>query len=186
MKNTICIILILSLFRIGQAQEKVNIDIEKSSIKWFGEYTFYFGGHEGYINFSKGELTIKKDSIISGTFEVDMNSISNTDIEVKDANKSLVDHLKSEDFINVKDYPKAKLTISKIEYSDNKNIQVEADLIIKNIKNVIKFRAELDKNKREVYAKFRIDRTNWDINYNNILKNEAISDAIGLEIKLFY
>ena len=33
-------------------------------------------------------------------------------------------------------------------------------------------------------TKFKIDRTLWGINYNSKLKDQAISDAIGFEVKL--
>ena len=44
-----------------------------------------------------------------------------------------------------------------------------------------------DYEKTQMTAKFKIDRTQWGINYKskglmNEFKNEAISDAIGFEI----
>ena len=47
------------------SQEKLNINIQKSTIKWIGEYTFYFGGHNGFINFKEGYF-IKQNTVITG------------------------------------------------------------------------------------------------------------------------
>lgn len=186
MKKLSCIIFILSIINICQAQEKINIDIVKSSIKWNGEYTFYFGGHEGFIGITEGHLLKTNDKIIGGSFEISMNTITNTDIEEGDANRSLIEHLQSDDFFNIKDHPTSKLNITKIEYSSETQARVEADLTIKNITKPINFRAEFDSIKKEVIAKFKIDRTLWGVIYNNLIKNEAISDAIGFEINLSY
>ena len=65
------------------SQEKLSIDLKKSSIKWIGEYTFYFGGHEGFIKIKEGYLVKKNNVISGGEFVIDMNSITNTDIKKK-------------------------------------------------------------------------------------------------------
>jgi polyisoprenoid-binding protein YceI len=186
MKIIIYTLFICCTITICQAQERLNIDTFNSSIKWTGEYTFYFGGHEGFINFTKGYLLKTNDTITGGSFIINMNSITNTDIEVEDANKSLVEHLKSADFFNVKNYPTSKLVITKIEYTDATHSVIKGDLTIKNITKPINFRAEFDPIKREINSKFKIDRTLWGITYNNSIKDELISDAIGFEIKLTY
>ena len=169
-----------------KAQETLSVNLEKSSLKWMGEYTFYFGGHEGFISLTEGQLIKTNDQITGGHFIIDMNSISNTDIKIEDANKSLVDHLKSEDFFNVKEYPVARLVITQINYNDQTHAEIDAVLTIKNISKSIRFRAEFDPGKKEVNTKFKIDRNDWGVNYNHLLKDEAISDAIGFHINLIY
>ena len=118
MKKRILLIVIVSNL-ILQAQEKLNIDIQKSELKWSGEYAFYFGGHNGTISIIEGHF-IKTGNVISGgEFIIDMTSIICNDIEDEEANKGLVDHLKNEDFFDVEQFKTAKLVISKIEYHDN-------------------------------------------------------------------
>ena len=63
-----------------QAQEDHNIDLNKSSIKWMGEYTFYFGGHEGTIDFKEGYLILSSSKITGGSFIIDMKTMKNTDL----------------------------------------------------------------------------------------------------------
>ena len=52
-------IIITCLFIVGlsttiSAQEKLKINKTKSSVHWFGYYTFYFGGHDGTIKLNEG------------------------------------------------------------------------------------------------------------------------------------
>ena len=87
------IICVTFLSAISNAQEKLNINASTSSIKWIGEYTFNFGGHDGFINLTEGYF-IKTGAIITGgEFIIDMNSITNTDIKKKKGKESLVNHL---------------------------------------------------------------------------------------------
>ncbi len=180
----ITLICINCLSSISYAQEKLNIDINKSTIKWIGEYTFYFGGHDGYINFKEGYFIKTGDVISGGEFIIDMNSITNTDIKKVKANEGLVNHLKDPDFFNVKKYPLAKLTITKVKYSDKTHARLEANLTIKGITKPMNFRVEFNYNKKEMKTRFKIDRRRWNVNYQSKFKDSAISDAIGFEISI--
>lgn len=103
MKKSILFIAITILsINFSVSQKKLPIDIQKSTIKWIGEYTFYFGGHDGFINFKEGYFIKENDVITGGEFIIDMNSITNTDIEEQKGKNSLVNHLKEPDFFDVK------------------------------------------------------------------------------------
>ena len=168
----------------SSAQEKLNINIEKSNIKWIGEYTFYFGGHDGDIAFKEGYF-IKTNAIITGgEFIIDMNSITNNDIKIKDANLSLVNHLKDPDFFDVKKYPLASLKITSVEYFENNDVKVTANLTIKEITKPITFNGKLNYEAKEMKMRFKIDRRAWNVNYKSKMKNSAISDAIGFEVSI--
>lgn len=183
-KIIITIICIAFLSTISNAQEKLNINISKSSIKWIGEYTFYFGGHDGFIQFTKGHFIKTRDVITGGEFTIDMNSITNTDIKTKKANNSLVNHLKDPDFFDVKKHPLAKLIIIDVEYFKDKSMRIHANLTLKGITNPIKFNATPNYQEKSLTAKFKIDRREWNVNYKSKFKDGAISDAIGFEVIL--
>ncbi len=183
-KIRIIIIMVLCTSLTSIAQEKLNINLTKSSIKWQGEYTFYFGGHEGTINFSEGHLIKTKDLITGGNFTIDMNTLVSTDIEASKAKKSLEDHLKDSDFFDVAKYPIATLSITKVEYSESSELRMEANLTIKGITKLINFRAFPDYTKKQLTTKFKIDRRRWNVNYNSKIRDGAISDAIGFEVIL--
>lgn len=183
MKKLIIVIILFFNFTIViNGKEKLNINVQKSTIKWIGEYTFYFGGHDGFINFKEGYFIKTKDVITGGEFIIDMNSITNTDIEKQEGKEGLVDHLKNEDFFDVKKYPLGKLVITKVEYADKTNARIEANLTVKGITKSINFRAEFNYDEKELKTRFKIDRKRWNVNYESKFKDVAISDAIGFEV----
>lgn len=186
MKKSILIITMLFQLFSASGQEKLNINIEKSSIKWMGYYTFYFGGHEGFIKFKEGYFIKENNVITGGEFIVDMNSITNTDIEEKVGKDNLVDHLKNEDFFDVKKYPVATLKIKSVEYYKDEMFdgRMYADLTIKGITNPLEFYVNFNYKEKELKTRFKIDRREWDIIYQSKFKNSAISDAIGFDVSI--
>ena len=185
MKNTIiCMVLFFVSTTILKAQEQLHINTDKSEIKWFGEYAFYFGGHHGTIGISKGHFIKTNDVITGGEFVIDMDTIICLDIDDEEANAGLVDHLKHEDFFEVEKFPEAKIVITKVKYHTNTTMRIEADLTIKEITLPVNFEAEVDYEKQQMTTKFKIDRQRWGVDYNSKLRDGAIADGIGFEIKL--
>lgn len=164
------------------SQERLDIDIKKSTIKWIGELTFNFGGHDGFINFKKGYFIKTNDVITGGEFIIDMNSITNTDIESEKGKEGLVQHLKEPDFFDVEKYPSAKLTITSVEYFKDKTMRLYANLAIKSIKKPIQFYGKPNYKQKSLSTRFKIDRKEWNVNYQSKFKNSAISDGIGFEV----
>jgi polyisoprenoid-binding protein YceI len=185
MKKLIAICLLSFNFNIGiQAQEKLAINIDASSIHWYGYYTFYFGGHDGTVDFAEGYFLKNGNMITGGKFVIDMTSLISTDLENAKANKSLTDHLKDPDFFDVAKYPTAKLVITKVTYGDPTHMKIEADLTIKGKTEPINFPAEVNFVTQQMTAKFKIDRMRWGVSYNSTLRDGAISDAIGFEVTI--
>ena len=166
------------------AQEKLSIDITKSHLNWEGYYTFYFGGHEGYINLKEGHFIKTGNKITSGEFVIDMSSITGTDNGKIDKDSGLIKHLKDPDFFDVEKYHEAKLIITNVNYESATRMKIEANLTIKGVTKSINFRAEVDFEKKQLTTKFKIDRMRWGINYNSKLRDGAISDAIGFDVTL--
>lgn len=178
------LITILSASIKTHSQEKLPINITESSIKWIGEYTFYFGGHDGYVNFKEGYFIKNNNAITGGEFIIDMNSITNTDIKQQEGKDNLVKHLKDPDFFDVAKFPFAKLVITKVKYSDATHARFEGDFTLKGITKPINFRAEFNYEQKEMTTRFKIDRRAWNVNYSSKLRDGAISDAIGFEIRI--
>jgi polyisoprenoid-binding protein YceI len=167
-----------------QAQEKLTINTEKSNIHWEGYYLFYFGGHDGNISIKEVHLIKTGDHITGGEFVIDMNSMTNLDMDKEDAKASLIDHLKDPDFFDVAKYPEAKLVFTKVEYHNATEMKIYADLTIKGNTQNISFQAKADFEKQQLTTKFKIDRMRWNVSYNSKLRDGAISDAIGFEVML--
>ena len=163
----------------------VNIDVEKSSLKWFAKKTD--GQHEGLIALQSGSFEIKNNEIVSGEFIVDMTTITCSDIKNEKYNQKLVDHLKSEDFFDVNQYPIAILKIKKSSKFVNGKTMITADMTIKNKTNKIKF--ELNKSKDFYSAELDIDRSKFDVRYGSEsffdnLGDNVIDDIFRLTIQL--
>ena len=185
MKKTIlCIAITIFSSTVFYSQEKLPINISKSNIKWFGDYTFYFGGHYGTIDFKDGYFIKTNEVISGGEFVIDMNSIKNDDIEKKDAKESLINHLKEPDFFDVKKYPLATLKITKVKYHEKTKARIEATLTLKGVTEAINFEAEFNYKEKELKTRFKIDRKKWNVNYESKFKDGAISDAIGFEVSV--
>ncbi len=186
MKKVVFLLIATSFFSVLNAQKRFHVDTTNSIIKWTGSNLFKFNKHFGTVKFEKGSLVLKKDSIFRGDFEIDMNTIRNTDGKY---NEMLVEHLKNEDFFDVEKYPKARLEILKITHKDRSNLDIEAHLTIKGITQPINYSSTLDQSGEQLIMKsqFIIDRTRWNVNYESKslldgLKDDIISDAIEFEV----
>ncbi|WP_420571157.1 YceI family protein [Kordia sp.] len=175
-------VLIVSISTIN-AQEQLPIDISKSEIKWSCDYSFYFNGHYGIVNFKEGHFLKSNGKITGGTFTIDLHTIITQDME-EEGNKNLTKHLKDPDFFDVSKYPTATLVLKSTRYHDATSFEAKADLTIKGITQEVKFQAKVDYETKTMTTKFKIDRTRWGINYNSTVKDSAISDAIGFEVIL--
>jgi polyisoprenoid-binding protein YceI len=184
-KTTVISFLVLLYSMANFSQQEVSINVEKSIINWKGSMLFSFGGHYGTVKFIDGKLIKTNSKITGGTFNIDMQTIINTD---GDYSEDLIKHLKNEDFFNVEEYPKAKLVLTKVEYFSNGKLRMDAKLTIKGITNSIAFDAELNADNTKLNAKFKIDRTDWNITYGSKgiikIKDYAISDAMEFEVEL--
>lgn len=189
MKNLKTILVALTVVVSGlfnaNAQSK-KIDIAKSSINWTGKKVT--GKHNGTVNFKDGSLVFKKSKLIGGEFNVDMTSLTATDLTGEYQGK-LNGHLKSEDFFGTEKYPLSTLVIKKITSKAKNTYNVIADLTIKGNTNPIVF--DLTVKSNTAITKFKVDRTKYNIKYGSgsffdNLGDKAISDDFELEVKLVF
>jgi len=188
--------LVLSVFTVLTFATKphisnIQINNEASTVKWIGSKVS--DSHEGFVNISKGSLAIDHGTLVGGSITIDMNTIECTDIESPKKRGYLVDHLKDEDFFNVKKFRFANINIKraiKVKPDGNK-YKISADLTIKGITHPIVFGANVDiKGSNYVAtAKIKIDRTKWDIKYNSgsffkDLGDKLILDEIEFDVFL--
>lgn len=185
--KTLRLILALGIFISGSAlfAQKSSIDTEKSSIKWYGEKIG--GSHEGYIKLKSGTLEVMDDRIVSGSFMVDMSSITNTDLEDEGYNKKLVDHLKSDDFFGVEKYPEASFVILKSTVFSDGKAEVSGEITIKGKTEPLSF--DVTRKGNTYMASVDVDRSKFDVRYgsNSFFDNlgdMAIDDIFTLTIKL--
>src|SRR5689334_2438641 len=102
---------LLSAYRGPGDAEKYVVDRKESVVTWTGSMQFSKNGHTGYAYLSQGELTIEKGQLVGGTVEVDMNTLVD---ETHGSDNDLIGHLKSADFFDVKKFPVAAFTITRV------------------------------------------------------------------------
>ncbi|MCS6904636.1 MAG: YceI family protein [Bacteroidia bacterium] len=165
---------------IGVAQHKnktevreLKLNLSRSTVRWKAEKIGGF--HEGSLNFSSGEMKVENYSIKGGKFEIDMNSLTCTDIKDKSLNQKLINHLRSDDFFSIEKYPKAIFEIIQVvpnpraEAAGN-NYLVKGKLTIKGITQEIEFPATItfkDKGGITAFGDLKLDRTRWNIRYGS-------------------
>ena len=185
------ILSIITLFAIATKPhvDHIRVNSEGSTIKWIGSKVAE--SHEGTINIQKGVLDIKHGILVGGQISIDMNSITNTDIESPKYKGMLEEHLKNADFFNVAEFPTSTITITNAVKGEGNTYKVVADLTIKGITHPISFDADVNVNGLNFLAaaKIKIDRTKWDIKYNsgNFFKDlgdKLILDEIEFDVFL--
>lgn len=176
----------------GEGQNLV-VDTQASTIKWVGSKPG--GDHHGTISLKDGGLAINGESVASGSFVIDMNSIKCEDLTDAKMNGMLVDHLKSADFFDVEKYSESTFAITKVEPlngNDSINYMISGNLKMKDIEKNITFGAKITKEGdtyKAVTVPFTIDRTQWGIAYKSKsvfaeLKDNVINDNIELQITI--
>ena len=177
---------------VSQAS-KFMVDKEASEIKWEGKKPA--GTHHGTVKLESGIVKSMGDSI-SGSFLIDMKSISVEDLTGEDKEK-LENHLKGTvkdketDFFNVTKYPTAAFEITGITEKEGKKM-LAGNLTLKDAKKNIEFPAtyKLDGDTMTLKSEpFTIDRTQWNVNYGSKsvfdnLKDNFINDDITLTIDI--
>ena len=171
---------------------KYRVDIANSSVMWTGSKAT--GTHSGTIKVSAGELAIADGNLTAGNFELDMNSIDNTDMKAGDGKEKLEEHLKSPDFFDVATYPKATFVLSsskKITDDPDATHELTGNLTMRDQTKSVTFKANvaaLTDRVTAVTPPFTINRTEWGINYSSgvigTIKDKLINDDIGLVVNL--
>jgi len=165
--------------------QKLDVNAEKSSIKWLGKKLTY--SHDGNVMLKNGFLELKDDQIVAGEFVVDMTSITNTDIEDESRNQRLVGHLKSDDFFGVEKYPTATFVVGQSSKFIDGKANLTGDITIKDNTESINF--EVLRSGKEYTARVDIDRSKFDVRFGSDsffdnLGDNAIADIFTLDIKL--
>lgn len=178
-------VLVFSTTSFGQ-----QLNPERSKIQWTANKVT--GSHTGTLSISKGELSFNNQVLTGADFVIDMNTINTTDL-TGEWKEKLDGHLKNEDFFDVKNFPTASFSATKIVSRGTPgDYKVIGIINIKGIKKEIKFNAHVDMDAKGLYtatAKLILDRTDYDIKYGSgsffdDLGDKTIYDEFELDIVL--
>lgn len=160
--------------------DKKEINLDNSAVVWKGYKVT--GSHEGVISIKSGHLNFDKDKLTGGRFEIDMTTISVTDLE-GESKGQLEGHLKSNDFFGIEKFPTATLLFTKVKSLGKNSYKVTGDITIKGKTENVSFTVSVYGSKANVSLK--IDRTKFDVRYGSSsffdgLKYKAIYDEFDL------
>lgn len=178
---------------------RYELSLPESQINWKGTH-ITGGGHGGTLQFDSGYVFVNQaGKITGGRFAIDMNSMHITEDTKGDKDKeeglrAIEDHLKSEDFFTVNEFPGAYFEILQTDTAASAaRYPVTGNLIIKGIARLIRFDAATIVNDSIAYATatIPIDRTRWGIIYEaqgiiGVLKNGTIANEISTELQLVF
>lgn len=187
LKKIILIFIAVVLVSFSFIEEKVDqdsIDLKSSNVFWEGSNSFR--NHRGIIKFKSGSIRIINSELKSGEFVVDMTTIFN-----REGFKKLEEHLKSEDFFDVKKYPTAKFLITSVAQEFNK-VKISGDITIKGItKNVTVSATILENDKAYIVRSgvFKLNRAEFNVrhlskSFFKNLKDNFIEDEVDVSFSI--
>lgn len=189
MKNLLLLPLLALLAMAAKSPSNYVVDTQSSSVVWTGYKVT--GKHTGTVKIKNGTLTMDEGRLTGGSFDIDINSITCTDLEGEWAGK-LVGHLKSDDFLGASTYPTASFVITKAIPQDTKgNYKILGNLSIKGTTKEVKFFANVSEANGMVNAsgKITVDRSEFNMRYGSGsffdgLGDKTIYDEFDLQVSL--
>lgn len=185
MKNLVAVALLAGTLAFGQTKK-----VTQSNVQWWGYKLAKTeaSSHNGVLNVKSGEVTLKNNQIVGGTFLLDMTSLNATDLTGEMQTK-LNNHLKNEDFFEVNRFPTATYTITSVKKNADKAypFMVNGNLTAKGKTNPVSFPAKITLNKgvfTMVSDKFSFDRQKFDIAYRSAAKDVIVKDDIDMLISV--
>lgn len=161
-----------------KAVSNFKVDKESSKLTWTAKKAT--GDHNGEVKVSNGNFIIENNVLKGGSFDIDLNSITDADVTDKASNEKLVSTLKGEAFFNTEKYPKANFVISSATKTTGSQYDVKGKLTIKGITNDVSFPATVTVNGKKLVAvaKITIDRTKYDIKFRSKSFFENLGDKV--------
>ena len=166
------------------------VDTLNSRVEWKGYKVVKSdqSSHFGTIKFESGQLTVKDNMLESGTFVVDMNSLTSVDLkdDAEQLNK-LNNHLKSGDFFETEKFPTATYEITKVSpvAEGDYNTLLDGNLTMKGITKPVQFKANVSVANGETSIASEpkdISRENFGVKFQLPLANGVITVEITLQI----
>lgn len=141
------------------------INLDKSKTDWVATEMRGTKRRTGIISFKNGLFLNHNGKIVGGKFIVDMETMDVTDIPLheKIARRNLLNHLKSDDFFNVTNYPLSTLELTSVHQTKNDSLKVSGNLTIREVTKNIEFFAH--QKGGNFKTTFIFDRLDWNIAY---------------------
>lgn len=166
---------------------ELSINPAESKVHWSGSVIGVYS-HKGTVNIVDGIFVMKGNKVVDGQFTADMSSMLATDEnytpEEGKSKEKLIEHLSSDDFFNIAEFPTASFSIKSHDLDDKAII---GDLTIRGItKEEVVSNVEVDFENGSAYGKLTFDRKAFNVAFSHPAKDVVIKDEIELEIKLTF
>jgi rhodanese-related sulfurtransferase len=171
-----------------------TVDSDASQVEWAGRNPS--ARHIGTVDIAKGLIDIK-DKTITGTVEIDMNTIHNINLEGDELQPVLEAHLRSDDFFFTKIFPKAVFSIKEAKriepgWLTAPNYHVSGELNLRGVSADLEFDAAvapIQDGSFVLEAHFDIDRTRWNVIYGSTrffehLGMHKVFDLLSFQIRM--
>jgi len=172
----------------------ISVNADNSVVTWIGSKPA--GKHNGTINVAGGEVLVQNETIVGGSFDIDINSLTVLDLPAdSEWNEKLRGHLMSADFFDAENFSSAQFEITgatpfaqaqlgndneefATEYApaslseimvENPTHFISGNLTMRGITKNITFPAWVNLENGVVKAKasFNINRTDWELMYQD-------------------
>ena len=186
-KNSVILSLIAGMFFMTAfnpiKDDIYTVDVERSTIEWSAKKVG--GGHAGTVKIADGTLIYTGKALKSGSFQMNMSSITSD-------NARVTTHLKSDDFFSTEKNPMSKFEITKVTSAGADRVNITGNLSIKGFTHPVTFPATVKQQKGVLVAVasgIRVDRTKYDIKFRSKtffgdIGDKAIDDEFELSINL--
>ncbi len=185
MKKVALFAVLIGGLAFGQSKKVVASDVN-----WWGYKIAKTeaSSHNGKINLKSGNIVMKGNQVVGGTFVLDMTSINATDLSGEYQTK-LNNHLKNGDFFEADKFPTATYTITSLKKNSDKvyNYIVNGNLTIKGKTNTVSFPAKIAYSKGVVSLvsdKFTFDRQKFDVAYQSSMQDVLVKNDIDMLVKV--
>ncbi|WP_045468449.1 YceI family protein [Sporocytophaga myxococcoides] len=168
---------------------KFQMQQASCNVNWTGKKVL--GLHTGSINVANGFIEFKDNTVSGGEIQIDMTSITITDIEDSKTHDEFLAHLTNDDFFAVDKFRTSKLVITNATQIELNKYKISGILTIKDISHPVTFFSTI-----EIFTDFLhslgeivIDRTLYNIRYGSgkfidNLGDKLIYDDFVLQFKL--
>jgi polyisoprenoid-binding protein YceI len=161
-----------------------------SSVVWTGKKVT--GSHTGNVSVKQGNLVLENGQLKSAYVQVDMTTITCSDLTDRETNAKLVGHLKSDDFFSVNTHQFSEINITEFTPTTNKGeYTAKGTLKIKGKTEAISFPFTFNEANGTATAsgKLTFDRSKYDVRYGSTsffdsLGDKAIYDNVELEFTI--
>lgn len=179
----------------GSLHGTMSVDLGESRVEWTGRNLL--NRHVGSVAIRSGQLSFDQRVLVGGEFVLDLNAITCADIADSALNRLLLEHLQSDDFLDVAQFPEARFQIHQVELvpaagAGRPNVRIAGELTLRGQVKPLEFLATTGwtpQGRFAAQAVLTFDRTAWGSIYGSgkffhRLGMHLVNDLIEVQVRL--